>query len=75
MEGKKVILTYFKRTGKYYSSGDYITYRDLLQDIWEEVMLMQKSHRLPGLILGSSQDFIVLVNVPDHEYDHPILLL
>lgn len=71
----KVELTYFKRTsGKYYSDGSYISNKEHLIEIWEEVEKMLACKRLPGLINGASE-YHVLVNVPEHPHDHPKLIL
>ena len=70
----KVLLTYFKLTGKFYASGEYETTLKDLGEIWNEVSEMLNPGRLPGLIEGHSQ-FFVTVNVPDHEYNHPHLVM
>lgn len=69
----KVELTYFKQSGKYYSSGDYLSEKKDLWEIWDEVRQMVKDKQLPGLIGG--QEFYILVSVPTHEHDHPRLIM
>lgn len=69
----KVQLTYFRTTGKYYTEGEFETSAQHLWHIWAEVDRMRLEKTLPGLIKGHSP-FIVLVEVPNHEHDHPILL-
>ena len=68
-----VKLTYFKDTGKYYTSGEYETVQSDLGDIWDEVRAMGRTKTLPGLCQGHS-DFIVSVVVPDHPHQHPRLI-
>lgn len=78
----KVLLTYFKPNGKYYSTGEYyhqdgteatVPRLTPLYEVWERVRAMRNSQVLPGLMEGHS-DFAVLVDVPDHPHNHPLLL-
>jgi len=69
----KVELTYFKASGKYYSSGSFETAHKPLFEVWEEVEEMLDRGKRPGLIDGHS-DFTVLIEVPEHEHNHPHLL-
>lgn len=69
-----VKLDMFKRNGKWYSEGEYETEEKPLYQIWAEVRRMRDERRLPGLIEGHS-DFIVSVDVPDHEHNHPHLII
>lgn len=69
-----VKLTYFKLSGKYYSEGHYVTHKEHLFEIWDEVRGMQRTKNLPGLMHGHSE-FVVLVNVPEHRHRHPYLIL
>lgn len=68
----KVKLTYFRAAGKYYAEGEYETSKKSMYEIWDEVRAMNKTEELPG-IRGSWP--LILVNVPDHEHDHPRLLV
>lgn len=68
-----VNLTYFKPNGKFYSNGDYISEKEHLFEIFEEVAQIQKEKKLPGLYEGHS-DFAVYIRVPDHPHNHPHLL-
>jgi hypothetical protein len=68
-----VMLTYFKRTGKLYSEGNYRTRQEHMYQIFAEVRELWKARRLPGLCENHS-DFVVLVNVPEHPHDHPQLI-
>lgn len=70
----KVELTYFKPSGKYYSSGEYDTDPKPLFRIFEEVADKARTRNLPGLMVGHSE-FIVLVEVPEHEHAYPCLVL
>lgn len=69
----KVELTYFRMHGKYYADGEYQTAKEHLWEIWDEVRHFRTYGILPGLHHGHS-DYIVLVNVPDHPHDHPVLI-
>jgi len=68
----EVELTYFKQSGKYYTSDSYISEKSSLLDIWEEVREMIRNKNLPGLIEGADE-FIVLINVPYHTHNYPHL--
>ena len=69
----KVELTYFKKSGKYYSEGEFVVYNDCsLIDIWNQVEALQELGSLPGLTEGT-REFIILVNVPGHPHEHPKL--
>lgn len=67
----RVKLTYFKASGKYYSQGEYVTQRQHLFEVWEEVREMQ-AH--PGLI-GRWGDGPIAVDVPGHPQEHPHLVM
>lgn len=69
-----VHLIYFKRTGKYYSEGEYISHKRYLFEIWDEVEEMFKQGQRPGLVDGANE-FYVLVEVPGHPQEHPRLIL
>jgi len=69
-----VNLTYFRRSGKYYSDGTYTTGLTDLWRIFEEVEDLRDRGELPGLLPGS-RDFLVLIKVPNHPHDHPHLVV
>jgi len=69
-----VELTYFKETGKYYTSGSYFSKKEFLQEIKEEVLEMIKAGKLPGLTQGSSE-FIIHISVPEHLDNFPQLII
>ena len=70
-----VNLTYFKRTGKYYSEGSLQVPDSIsIYEIWIIVKNLKIKKELPDLIVGHS-DFIVLIKVPEHPYNHPKLIL
>lgn len=68
----KVVLTYFKPNGKYYSEGNYITKLKELHDIRDEVRNKRKEGKLPEI---QGTHWIVSVDVPDHRYNHPHLIV
>lgn len=71
----KVVLTYFKQTGKYYSTGEYNTSLEDLSDIFNEVKSIVNRGDGPGLCKGVSQTHYVLIDVPDHKFNHPHLII
>jgi hypothetical protein len=72
---QKVELTYFKQSGKYYSEGELeVDARLYMHHIFDEVRRLLKARTLPGLVEGHS-NYIVLVDVPGHVHNHPILII
>ena len=68
----KVLLTYFKPGGKYYSDGEMTApIGTPLYEIFQEVGHMKAAGQLPGI---NGKDWHVLIRVPDHPHDHPHLL-
>ena len=61
---KKVHLTYFKPSGKYYSEGEYTTALEYSFDIYPQVRNMKKGE-FPGLNESSLWAGYILV-VPDN---------
>ena len=69
----QVNLTYFKPSGKYYSSGDFFVPLSIhLFEVFEMVRKMQFESKLPGI---NGNEWNVLIGVPDHPHNHPHLLL
>jgi len=67
-------LTYFKRSGKYYSSGEMEVDGNWdLFEIWRLIRDEQHKGRWPGLTNGQ-HDFITLIEVPGHRHEHPHLI-
>jgi len=71
----KVILTYFRPTGKYLANAETVIAHDALVTIWEEVHEMRRLGRLPGLRPNAGRDLFVLVDVPDHPQCTPHLVM
>lgn len=67
-------LTYFRASGKFYSCGVYISKKEHLFDVWEEVATMQRQGKLPGLRDGATFP-IIWVKVPQHPHQHPHLVV
>ncbi len=70
----KVRIIYYKQTGKYYSEGFYETKKEHMFEVFDEVRLMLVSGKRPGLVDGFDQ-FHVVVDCPDSEFDLPRLML
>lgn len=70
----KVQLVYYKPSGKFYSDAEYFTGEKDLWMIWNEVEEKLTDGRLPGLVDGA-KEFIISVNVPEHRYNHPHLII
>ena len=74
MSTTEVELTYFKKNGKYYSSGNFSVDSNLhLYDVWELVFKMKAEGKLPGLVDGCVE-FHILITRPGHDLDVPHLV-
>lgn len=73
-----VKVTVFKGPGKYYTEGEYHSTHSDLHKIFEEVRVMHKTGRLPGILPTDApeghQRWNALVQVPGHPHDHPNLI-
>ena len=69
----RVKLQYFKPSGKYYTSGEYVTTKKHMHEIFEEVQHKLLTRTLPGLVQGHS-GFTVYVRAPEHVHDYPALI-
>ena len=69
-----VHLTYFKKSGKYYSIGKYTSYKQHLFEIFEEVHKLANDGKLPDLTDGV-KEFHILIEVPTHPHSHPALFI
>lgn len=69
----KVNLTYFKESGKYYTNGEYISHKEHMFEIFDEVKELKRCKRLPGLQSGW-WDYGILIGVPNHPHDHPAFI-
>ena len=66
-------LTYFKPSGKYYTSESITTPLATLPISWSQVRQWHNDGQLPGLT-GASQGWTVLIEVPTHPHNHPRLI-
>lgn len=64
-----VKLTYFKRSGKYYSEGEYESSCTEMYEVHDEVRAMNKH---PGL-LGKWSEYIHITTDSDNEVPHLII--
>lgn len=72
----KISLTYFKQSGKYYTSGEYNTQIPLhtigvanMYGITDEVKAMRELGKLPGVTDGSN--FFIVINCDE---GYPVLI-
>ncbi len=70
-------LTIFKPGGKYYTSGCHISHQQAIHEIWNEVDVLMKHGKLPGLSESPSghEHWIVSIDVPRHRHNHPTLIV
>lgn len=64
----KVVLIYFRQTGKFLASVETKVALTELVDIWEHVDDLRRLGSLPGLRPGAGRDLFVIVDVPDHPH-------
>lgn len=69
-----VVLTYYKQSGKYYSTGYYHSLCEHFFQLGDEVKEKQKSGTLPGLVSGGGKEFYIHVDAPGHENNVPRLI-
>jgi hypothetical protein len=62
----KVLLTYFRQTGRFLAMVEATFAKETLVEIWEDVDEMRRLGRLPGLRTGAGRDLFVVVDVPEH---------
>jgi hypothetical protein len=73
MQEYKVTLTYFKKSGKLYSEGSYMTTKEWMWQISDEVKEMQQSNTLPDI---NGNEWIIHIDVEDsHPNGYPCLIL
>jgi len=69
-----VHLTYFRKNGKYYTNGNYVSYKQHLFEIWEEIGNLRDTGKLPG-ITSDTKEFHILIEVPNYPNAHPTILI
>lgn len=72
----KVEIQYFRHSGRYYTSGEYITEvkdRTNVYAVHAEVRDKFARGDYPGLVSARPQ-YHALVLVPGHPYEHPLLI-
>jgi hypothetical protein len=67
-------LTYFKRSGKYYSDGSYYSEKKYMWEIFDEVADMNANFLLPGLNSGDYWDGIIHIHSDTHPNAYPGLI-
>lgn len=72
-----VNVTWFRQSGKYYTSGEYITQKVHLFEIFNEVRDMARRGIRPGLrdCEPGQNQYIGHMEVPGHDHDHPCLIM
>ena len=74
----KVILNYFKPSGKWYSEGICEVANGMaLYEIWDKVRDELEEGRRPGLVdcKWRENEFLTLVDVPEHIHNHLHLIV
>lgn len=71
MKEYRVKLTYFKKSGKYYTDGEYMTSKLWMYEIIDEVKEMKRQNKLPGI--GGLKIHIEVEE--EHPNGYPCLIL
>jgi len=78
MGGYTVKISTFKIRwggGKFYHEATYVSKKEHLHEIWNEVEHMMKTGTLPGLHQGGNhKNYVILIDVPDHPHAHPHII-
>jgi hypothetical protein len=71
-----VMLSYFKESGKLYSTGFYLTKKEHMFEVSEELHELLRDGVNPGLKHGSvlQNHFLTLINVLNHPMSYPMLV-
>lgn len=69
-----VKLTYFKPSGKFYTSSTMEVLNRPINEIFDKIENLLKQGIRPGLSYGHS-GFHVLIEIPEHENNQPCLLV
>lgn len=68
----EIKLEYFKQSGKFYTSGSYMTTKESMLDVLEEIKTMKAESKLPGI---AGNEWIIHVNADEHPHGFPMLIL
>lgn len=66
-------ITYFKKSGKYYAEGAYVTHHKEMWKVFAEISEMLRKGIRPGLVDGWD-NFYVHLDCLDHPMSYPALL-
>lgn len=69
----KVNLTYFKQSGKYYSSGEYVSKCKDFWEVYTEVNTLREMGKLPGLRDNGGSEFTIHIGFEDDAPPHVIV--
>ena len=70
----KITLTYFKSSGKYYTTGIYYTSEKDMWGVFDEVKDKQARGFLPDLVEGGGREFLIHVDASEHPNGYPALI-
>lgn len=68
-----VTLTYFKPSGKFYSTGTYESDKEHMFEVFDQVRLKQHIGMLPDIVVGGGKDFTIHVT-SDSDNSFPALI-
>lgn len=66
-------LQYFKKSGKFYSDGEYETQLTHPHEVSDEIRQMQVDGKLPGLVDGSGKEFYIYTALETLDLGFPML--
>lgn len=71
----KVLLTYFRQTGRFLATAETTINRSAMSEIWLEIDAMRRLGQLPGLRSGAGRDLLIVIDVPDHPQRVPHMVM
>ncbi len=74
MTSYPIKVTYFKRSGKYYSEGTYHTTQPHMLEVMEDADAMDLRGELPGLVPGACREFNCVFDCSAHPHGFPFAI-
>lgn len=73
---KKIKLSYFRPSGKFYASGELMWPDDqAMFKLFDHIKYLQQEGDLPGLVKFGGKAFYIHVDADMHPRDYPALIL
>lgn len=73
MSKYKIVVTWFKESGKYYAEGEYYTQHEGMLEVIEEFRQMLARGKRPGLVDCTKHEFTAVLNCDGHPHGFPMM--